>query len=137
MSRPPTLPPMSRPQNDVATPNQLSPISAMSRHHFSMSQPPLLPPMSRPQNDVATSIPTGQITTQIFQVATPKGHPTSRPQIHVATPTPLVQVATLTGHRDLAFSGPGRVHRAPALRTCCPVCHDPKSEPRPHVGIWQ
>ena len=42
----PTLLPMSRPQNDVATSNQLSPISAMSRRHFSMSRRPLLPPMS-------------------------------------------------------------------------------------------
>ena len=135
MSRPPILLPMSRPQNDVATSTQLSPISSTSRRHFSMSRPPLLPPMSRPQNDVATSIPTGQITTQNFQVATPKGHPTSRPQIHVATPTLLVRVATPTGHRDLAFSSPGRVHHAPAMRTCCLVCHDPKFGSRPHAGI--
>ena len=73
-------------KNDVATSNQLSPISATSRRHFSMSRPPLLPPMSRPQNDVATSNSIGQITTFNFQVATPQGHPTSRPQIHVATP---------------------------------------------------
>ena len=33
----------------VATSNRPSPISATSRHHFSMSRPPLLPPMSRPQ----------------------------------------------------------------------------------------
>ena len=58
MSRHPTLLPMSRPQNDVATSNQLSPIFATSRHPFSMSRPPLQPPMSRPQNDVATCNPT-------------------------------------------------------------------------------
>ena len=46
------------------------------------------------KNNVATSIPTSQITTQIFQVATPKGHPTSRPQFDVMTPIPLIQVAT-------------------------------------------
>ena len=50
----PALLPMSRPQNDVATSNQLSPISATSRRHSSMSRRPLQSPMSRRRNDVAT-----------------------------------------------------------------------------------
>ena len=49
MSRPHTLLPMLRSQNDVVTSNQLNPIYAMLRRHFSMSRPPLQPPMSRPQ----------------------------------------------------------------------------------------
>ena len=85
------------------------------------------------KNDVATSIPTGQITTKIFQVATPKGHPTSRPQFDVATPTPLVQVATPTGRRDLALSGPSRARVAQAVgaRWRCCACFCARGHPCP------
>ena len=109
----------------------------------SRSRPPTLLPMSRPQNDVATSHPScnalkpkpgrdlkaksrPQIAqSNLCQVATPKRMSQRQPL--------LVQVATPTGHRDLALPGPGRAHRAPALRAWRPVCHDPKSGSRPNV----
>ena len=84
----PTLLPMSRPQNDVATSNQLNPISATSRRHFSMSRPPLQPPMSRPQAQLATSCCNSARSRRPFPGRDLTSHHTrSRPQIHVATST--------------------------------------------------
>ena len=117
---------------------------------ISRSRPLTLLPMSLPQNNVATSIPTGQITTQF------SGCNSKRPS-HVATSNPCRGANPSSPGRDTNWTsrprlfwprsrarcqGPGRALTlscvaAPAMRTCCPVYHDPKSGSRPNTGIWQ
>ena len=75
-------------KNDVATSNQLSPISATSRRHFSMLRRPLLSPMSRHQNHVATSSCSSRLP------------PSRNLKIQVAILSSLNQVATSNLGRD-------------------------------------
>ena len=96
-------------KNDVATSTQLSPISATSRRHFFHVATSL----------AATHVATSKMMSRHqFQLA--KSQPNFfQSQLQKATPrrdlNPKVQVATPTGRRDLALSGPGRARVAQAV----------------------
>ena len=89
----PTLLPMSRPQNDVATSNQFSPISTTSRRHFFHVATSLADTlvatsnmMSRPQAQLATSCCNSTRSRRPFSGRDLTSHHTrSRLHNHVAT----------------------------------------------------
>ena len=133
MSRPPTLPPMSRHHIHVATSPHCYPcrdLKMMSRHPINLAPLLLRRDAISPCRDVPCCHPCRDIDMM------------SRHRHDVATSTPLVQVATPTGRRDLALSGPGRGRVAQVVgarwryRACCcarsrpcpthqlPSCHD-------------